>query len=202
MQGKTNVRFFGVAVLAVCAAIGVVAVARIRQRKIAVVHSSEALWRAPIRRTEASSRPTPPWRAAWTEDDAPYRAARQRIDAMIAGGMSPDEVLTLAKRDYQLSQSEYDFQVDPLITFRQSYAAYRAQEYIRVHILPELAEYYRPDKEREYESKLIEQLNKRSDVIIPPSPLHNYEYARLMFLVIDAIIRIATTEKYFWVSGY
>ena len=182
MQGKTNVRFFGVAVLAVCAAIVVVAVARIRQRKIAVVHSSEYLRRVPTRRTETSPRPTPPWRAAWTEDDAPYREARQRIDALIADGMNPDDVLMLAKRDYQLSQSESGAQVDPLITFRQSYASYRAREYIRVHILPELAEYYRPDKEREYESKLIEQLNKRFAIITPASPPHNYEYARLMFL--------------------
>ena len=183
MQGKTNGRFFGVAILAVCAVIVVVAVARIRQRKIAVVHSSETLRHVPIRHTETSSRPMPPWRAAWTDDDAPYREARQRIDAMIVGGMSPDEVLMLAKRDYRLSQLQNTWHDDPLILFRQSYASYRARKYIRVHILPELAEYYRPDKEREYESQLIKQLNKRFAIITPVSPPHNYEYARLMFLV-------------------
>lgn len=182
MQGKTNVRFFGAVVLVVCAAIVVAATVRIRQRKIAVVHSSEDLRRAPIRHTETHSPPVPPWRAAWTDDDTPYREARHRIDMMIADGMSRDEVLMLAKRDYQLGQLESGARVDPLITFRQFYASYRAREYIRVHILPELAEYYRPDKVREYESKLNQQLNKRSAIITPVSPPHNYESARLMFL--------------------
>jgi|GEM_PF-3946578 len=180
MQGKTNARLLGTIILAICVVVIVTAAVRSRQGKIAVVHSSENLQRVPIRRTD--SPPAPPWLAAWTDDDAPYRKARQRIDAMIAGGMSPDEVLMLAKRDYELSQLENGSRDDPLILFRQTYASYRAREYVQLHILPELAEYIRPNNVSQYESQLIQQLNRRFDIITPASPPHNYEYARLMFL--------------------